>query len=53
MFEKDGKLLKEARVSLNKVWNEDEYHPEFFVVGDPHENYYRGSIKIKEIRVQY
>ncbi|MBI3618032.1 MAG: hypothetical protein HY210_07445 [Candidatus Omnitrophica bacterium] len=46
-----GKLLKSASVNLEKVWNADEYHKDYFVIGDPHENYYQGSMKIKEIAV--
>ena len=46
-----GKLLKSASVDLKKVWNADEYHKDYFVIGDPHENYYQGSMKIKGIAV--
>lgn len=46
-----GKLLKSASVNLEKVWNADAYHKDYFVVGDPHENYYQGSMKIKEIAI--
>ena len=44
-----GKILKRAKVKLPQVWNEDGFHDEYFVVGDPHENYYQGSMKIKSI----
>jgi len=49
----DDKLLKTASVVLEKVWNADEYHKDYFVIGDPHENYYQGSMKIKEISIRY
>lgn len=48
-----GQLLKSASVDLEKVWNADEYHKDYFVIGDPHENYYQGSMKIKEITIAY
>lgn len=44
-----GKLLKNAKVELKEVWHTDEHHPDYFVIGDPHENYYQGSMKIKSI----
>lgn len=44
-----GQLLKNASINLEKVWNADAYHKDYFVIGDPHENYYQGSMKIKEI----
>ena len=46
-----GKLLKSASVDFKKIWNADEQHKDYFVIGDPHENYYQGSMKIKEIAV--
>jgi len=44
-----GVLLKEATVALNNVWNEDNVTQDYLVIGEPHENYYQGSMKIKEI----
>lgn len=52
-FSENNQLLKEAKVNLTDVWHEDGLHQEYFVVGDPHENYYQGSVKIKEISLQY
>ncbi len=49
VYTERGKLLKEAKADLKDIWHEDEYHADYFVVGDPHENYYRGSMKIKSI----
>lgn len=46
-----GNLLKEGSVDLKDVWNEDEDHLDYFVIGDPHENYYQGSVKIDSITV--
>jgi hypothetical protein len=46
-----GRLLKQGRVPLNEVWHQDDFHPDYFVIGDPHENYYQGSMKIKSIAV--
>jgi len=49
VLSEDGKLLKEAQIDLKKIWHEDEFHEDYFVLGDPHENYYQGSMKIKSI----
>jgi hypothetical protein len=53
IFMERGQLLKEGRVSLDKVWNEDPWHEDYFAIGDPHSNYYQGSMKIKEISLEY
>jgi len=42
-------VLAQAAVSLEKVWHADENSPDYLVVGDPHENYYQGSMKIRSI----
>mgnify|MGYP001608464336 FL=1 len=44
-----GKILKKTKVRRQEVWHDDTFHDEYFVVGDPHENYYQGSMKIKSI----
>ena len=46
-----GSLLKRGTVAIKDVWHTDESHPEYFVVGDPHENYYQGSMSIRSIAV--
>lgn len=46
-----GQLLKSASIDLEKVWSADEHQKDYFVIGDPHENYYQGSMKIKGIAV--
>lgn len=46
-----GELLERTIVGLEKVWHADGQHKDYFVTGDPHENYYQGSMKIKEITV--
>ena len=48
-----GKLLKRTTVDFKNIWNVDEYHKDYFVIGDPHENYYQGSMKIKEVSMRY
>jgi hypothetical protein len=53
IFSEDNKLLKQGRVALSKVWNEDKDHEDYFALGDPHENYYQGSMKIKQMSLQY
>ena len=42
-----GDLLKRSKINHSKVWQEDA--PEYFVIGDPHENYYQGSMKIRSV----
>ncbi len=47
-----GALLQQASTPLSTVWHADgEKYPEYFVIGDPHENYYQGLFKIKSIAV--
>lgn len=48
-----GELLKRASIDLKKVWKADRHHREYFVIGDPHENYYQGSMKIREITIAH
>jgi hypothetical protein len=52
IFSQEGRLLKEGRVGLDKVWHEDAYHEDYFAIGDPHANYYQGSMKIKQITLE-
>lgn len=49
VYDANGKLLKGGVVPFKYVWHEDGIHPDYFVIGDPHENYYQGSMKIKSI----
>ncbi len=49
IYDHKGKILKQGRVDLKEVWHADEFHPDYFVVGDPHENYYQGAMKIRSI----
>ncbi len=49
IYDEKDNLVREARVDLKNIWNEDENHKDYFVVGDPHENYYQGSMKLKSI----
>ncbi len=49
IYDERGKLLQQGKVELTDIWHEDESHQDYFVVGDPHENYYQGSMKIESI----
>lgn len=49
----NGKLLQRASVDIKDVWHGQGDYQEYFVIGDPHENYYQGSMKIKEISIRY
>ena len=51
IYDEKGELLKSASVDLKNVWHERELHDDYFVIGDPHENYYQGSMKIRSIAV--
>ncbi len=51
LYDGKGNLLQRARVNKNDVWHADS-HPDYFVVGDPHENYYQGSLKIRAIELK-
>lgn len=46
-----GSLLKRAAVDRKDVWHSGDEYPEYIVVGDPHENYYQGSMKIKSVSI--
>jgi hypothetical protein len=52
-FTESNQLLKEATIALSNVWHAGGAYPEYFVIGEPHENYYQGSMKIKEISMTY
>jgi hypothetical protein len=47
--EENGSFLARTEVPLSEVRRSDL--PEYFVIGDPHENYYAGSMKIKSISI--
>ncbi len=51
VYDDKGSLLKTGTIELGNIWNEDGKHPDYLVIGDPHENYYQGSLKIKAISV--
>ncbi|MFC1510628.1 hypothetical protein ACFL49_03105, partial [Candidatus Omnitrophota bacterium] len=44
-------LLRESQVNVDEVWHTEEQYPEYFVIGDPHENYYQGSFKLKLVSI--
>ncbi len=47
IFDSNNHLLNEGKINLNQVWHADM--PDYFVTGDPHENFYQGSVKVKSI----
>lgn len=51
IYNERGKILKRARVDIKDVWHTEEDHEEYIVVGDPHENYYQGSMKIRSLSI--
>ena len=53
IYEQNGRLLKRGKVNLDQVWHADKQYPEYFVLGDPHENYYQGSMEIESIEISY
>ncbi len=52
IYDASGKLLNGGIVPLSRVWHSETRYPDYFVIGDPHENYYQGSMKIKAIAIQ-
>jgi len=52
IYDEQGRLLKTARVDTKEVWHTDPVYPDYFVIGDPHENYYQGSFKIQSIHIE-
>ena len=51
IFNAKGELLKAGTIDLARVWNENGEYPDYLVLGDPHENYYQGSMKIRSISI--
>lgn len=51
ILDESEKVLRRATIGIDKVWHADDDHEEYFVIGEPHENYYQGSMKIKEMTV--
>ena len=51
VYDEAGAVLKQGRVALADVWHAGPDYPDYLVIGDPHENYYQGSMKIKSIRL--
>ena len=49
IYDENNRLLKKGTVLLKDVWHEDGDTPDYLVIGDPHENYYQGAMKIKSI----
>ncbi len=49
--DENGKILKKSKVDLKDIWHDDDRHQDYFVIGDPHENYYQGAMKIKSIAI--
>ena len=44
-----GRVLQQAEVPLEEAWHADAAHPDYVVIGDPHENYYQGSMQIQSL----
>ena len=42
-------VLAQGSVPLAEVWHATDGSPDYFALGDPHENYYQGSMKVREI----
>ena len=49
IYDSEDNLLKGGVVGFNHIWQADDEHPDYLVIGEPHENYYQGSMKIKQI----
>src|SRR3989339_1039374 len=50
--DENGNLLKQRSIGIDKVWHGEKTYPDYLVVGDPHENYYQGSMKIRSITIK-
>jgi hypothetical protein len=50
VYDDKENMLKSANVQLASVFHVTD-SPDYLVIGDPHENYYQGSVKIKEISI--
>jgi len=49
----NGRRLARASVPLKKVLHTASSYPDYFALGDPHENYYTGNFRVKEIELIY
>ena len=47
-----GVLLEQSRIPIDEVWHTEEKYQEYFVTGEPHENYYEGDYKIRSIEIK-
>ncbi len=52
LSQENGPLLARGEAALKDIWHEDGNHSDYLVIGDPHENYYQGSFKIKSIALK-
>ena len=48
VYDEAGSLLQRGIIETQDVWHASDA-PDYFVVGDPHENYYQGSMKIQSM----
>lgn len=53
VYAESDQLLSRTTVPLSRTLSNDSWHKEYLVTGEPHENYYAGSYKIREIQVEY
>jgi len=51
VYTENGDLIKRGNVPLKEVMN-GKSHQDYLIIGDPHENYYQGSMMIKSIVVE-
>jgi hypothetical protein len=52
VYSSGGDLLKRGKVDIKDVWR-GQGQGEYFVVGEPHENYYQGSMRIDTLKLNY
>jgi hypothetical protein len=48
IFDVDGNVMEQSRVEHSEVWHAQD-SPDYLVIGDPHENYYRGSMQVYSV----
>jgi len=51
IYTASGVLLERGSVRLDQVWHTEPKYPDYLALGDPHENYYQGSVKIRSISI--
>lgn len=51
-FKYGGHINYESRISRDKVFHAEESFPDFFMIGDPHINFYQGDVYVDDVTLE-